>query len=73
MKPPIPYLVAPDSSGGAYVLGRVWLHGTNLKFVHILPDGRVDPGFHASIDNGSVFSAVARGNELALLGTFRFV
>ena len=65
----IPYMVVPDDAGGVYVFGRVWVGGKNLKFVHVLPDGNVDPRFHASVDNGSVISAVARGNDLALLGT----
>ena len=69
----VPYLVVPDDAGGAYVFGRVRVEGRSLAVAHVLPDGAVDPRFHATIDDGSVVSAAAQGSELALLGTFRSI
>ncbi len=69
----VPYLVAPDGGGGAYVFGHVRVGGRSMKIAHLLPDGVVDPRFRATIDDGSVVSVAAHGRELALLGTFRSI
>jgi hypothetical protein len=69
----IPYLVVPDGHGGAYLFGRIQVHGAIQKLAHVLADGKVDRAFRLSIDDGSVISAAARGGRLALLGTFRSV
>jgi hypothetical protein len=68
-----PSAVIPDGRHGVYVVGRLLVHGRSLRIVHVLPNGRIDPVFRVSLGAGTVASGAVRGNELALLGSFRFV
>ena len=67
----VPDALIPDGHDGLYVAGHsTSAGGTRVSLFHLLPDGAIDPRFHATVDDGVVRSGAVHGRELVLIGTF---
>ena len=70
------YSAIPDGAGGWYAGGPFSSFGGLLRrgVVHILANGRVDPGFTADLNGGgAVFSMALNGSQLIIAGVFSTV